>query len=225
MKSDKNKQFYIDKLSQYIDKYGMELDTDTISMMIDMELSDTIFEQHMDSCQKLNLVIIFMQWICVVVNCILLFFRVHIGIAVSIITTLLLIVVLVNNHIHNKTWKQAKERNKCIQELIDETQRLSVSKGVAIQAKVSATLGQLTVGLPGPQHPWFEFWGIAATEAFTNLYFALPNMITITNDVFETTKDIDYYFDIQSNETLYYLTKVMSPESMKKKRLSKQINE
>lgn len=118
MKSDKNKQFYIDKLSQYIDKYGMELDTDTISMMIDMELSDTIFEQHMDSCQKLNLVIIFMQWICVVVNCILLFFRVHIGIAVSIITTLLLIVVLVNNHIHNKTWKQAKERNKCIQELI-----------------------------------------------------------------------------------------------------------
>ena len=114
---------------------------------------------------------------------------------------------------------------RCIQELLDEATRLSISKGVEIEAKVSATLGQITAGLPGPPHPWFEFWGNAATEAFTNLLFAAPNVITVTDEVLETTKEIDAFFDIQTNQHLHYLQKLMNPDSMKKKRLSKQINE
>lgn len=118
MKTDKAEALYIEKLNYYIEKYGPSLDTDTINMMIELELSDTVYEQHSNSCHKLNFIIILIQWLCVMASFIALIFNVRIGISFSIITTILLIVVLISNHIHDKTWKQAKERNKCVQELI-----------------------------------------------------------------------------------------------------------
>lgn len=118
MKTDKAEALYIEKLNAYIEKYGPSLDTDTINLMIELELSDTVYEQHSNSCYKLNFIIILIQWLCVMASFIALIFNVRIGISFSIITTILLIVVLISNHIHDKTWKQAKERNKCIVELV-----------------------------------------------------------------------------------------------------------
>ncbi len=113
-----SKQDYTEKLNEYIDKYGDELDIDFIINMIGYELSDTIFQQHIHSCQNVNLVVILLQFIFVIIGLIISIFNTRIPLTISAITSTLLLVVVLNNYIHNKTWKIAKRRNDSIMRLI-----------------------------------------------------------------------------------------------------------
>lgn len=118
LKQVESKQDYTEKLNEYIDKYGDELDIDFIINMIGYELSDTIFQQHTHSCQNVNLAVIILQFIFVIMGLILSIFNTHIPLTISAITSTLLLVIVLNNYIHNKTWEIAKRRNDSIMRLI-----------------------------------------------------------------------------------------------------------
>lgn len=88
-------------------------------MMIHMELSDIIFDQHMESEFGLNKFIILIQTLLMVFGLICGLF----GITVSPITAGIIIVlcgiVMLNNAINQKAWKRAKERLTKAEALID----------------------------------------------------------------------------------------------------------
>lgn len=119
MKTDKAEKEYVDKLNDYIDKYGSNLDPDFIDMMISIELSDTVYEQHSNGTYKLNFFLILLQWLSVIINIVANVFGVHIAFTICIFNFILLGIVMVNIYIHRKAWKQARERNKCVQELVE----------------------------------------------------------------------------------------------------------
>lgn len=79
-----------------------------------MYMSDIIFNQHLKSGNSLNIVFVGIQLLTISITLILRFFFENISLILNIIqliiVNLCLILVVVNNYIHNKTWGTAKKR-------------------------------------------------------------------------------------------------------------------
>ena len=106
------------EIDNYLELYGPRIATSTLKMMISSNLSDLIFEHHMVSMNRINMVVIGTQFIFVFINLICLMFGIHISRISAAINIVLLLVVCVNNLVHNYTWKQAKERANLIDKLV-----------------------------------------------------------------------------------------------------------
>lgn len=106
------------EIDNYLELYGPRIATSTLKMMISSNLSDLIFEHHMVSMNRINMVVIGTQFIFVFINLICLMFGIHISTISAAINIVLLLVVCVNNLVHNYTWKQAKERANLIDKLV-----------------------------------------------------------------------------------------------------------
>ena len=86
-----------------------------VEFSLQMEISDMIFNQHMKSYMPLNLAIITLQFIMLFVALALdIFFDLHASRAVCLTNIILCIVVIINNLIHQHTWKKARRRAKTI---------------------------------------------------------------------------------------------------------------
>lgn len=79
-----------------------------------MYMSDIIFNQHLKSENSLNIVFVGIQLLTISITLILRIFFENISLILNIIqliiVNLCLILVVVNNYIHNKTWETAKKR-------------------------------------------------------------------------------------------------------------------
>ena len=106
------------EIDNYLELYGPRIATSTLKMMLSSNLSDLIFEHHMVSMNRINMVVIGTQFIFVFINLICLMFDIHISRISAAINIVLLLVVCVNNLVHNYTWKQAKERANLIDKLV-----------------------------------------------------------------------------------------------------------
>ena len=113
----KNKDIF-KEIDNYLELYGPRVATSTLKMMIASNLSDLIFEHHMVSMNRINMVVIGTQFVLVCMNLICLLLGIHISTITAAINIVLLLVVCVNNLVHNYTWKQAKERAELIDKLI-----------------------------------------------------------------------------------------------------------
>lgn len=82
---------------------------------LQMEISDMIFNQHMKSYMTLNICIITLQFILLFTSLALdIFFDLHFSKIICAVNIFLCIVVVLNNAIHNYTWKKAKKRAETI---------------------------------------------------------------------------------------------------------------
>ena len=106
------------EIDNYLELYGPRIATSTLKMMISSNLSDLIFEHHMVSMNRINMVVIGTQFIFVFINRICLMVGIHIITISAAVNIVLLLVVCVNNLVHNYTWKQAKERANLIDKLV-----------------------------------------------------------------------------------------------------------
>ena len=84
-------------------------------MMMQTELSDLIFNQHMKSYMPLNIIMLSMQTIILVTTTIVdAFTELHLSRYGCVINLVLCLVVIANNVIHSYTWKKSKERAELI---------------------------------------------------------------------------------------------------------------
>ena len=89
-------------------------------MMMQTELSDLIFNQHMKSYMPLNIIMLSMQTIILVTTTIVdAFTELHLSRYGCVINLVLCLVVIANNVIHSYTWKKSKERAELINTGID----------------------------------------------------------------------------------------------------------
>lgn len=91
------------------------VDRKLLKMMMQTELSDLIFNQHMKSYMPLNIIMLSMQIIILVTTTIVdAFTELHLSRYGCVINLVLCLVVIANNVIHSYTWKKSKERAELI---------------------------------------------------------------------------------------------------------------
>ena len=84
------------------------------------ELSDLIFEHHMKSYMNLNIIIISIQFIALFISLFTqIFWNLSFSKYLMVVNIVLCVIVVINNMIHNLTWKKAKERAEKIYAGID----------------------------------------------------------------------------------------------------------
>lgn len=86
-----------------------------IDFALHMELSDLIFDHHMKSYMTLNMVIIGIQFIGLIFSVITrLLFNLKFSTYMCVVNLVLCVIVVINNLIHEHTWKKAKKRAETI---------------------------------------------------------------------------------------------------------------
>lgn len=84
------------------------------------ELSDLIFEHHMKSYMGLNIIIISIQFIALFISIFTqIFWDLSFSKYLMVVNIVLCAIVVINNILHNLTWKKAKERAEKIYAGID----------------------------------------------------------------------------------------------------------
>lgn len=94
------------------EKYTSSYDEEVLKLIIQTSLSDIIYRQHTDSYMTMNGFLIAFELIIVIASVLVsIFTELTIAPITGFINILLLIVVIINNKIHNKTWKIARNRS------------------------------------------------------------------------------------------------------------------
>ena len=88
----------------------------------------------------------------------------------------------------------------CLSELIDEVRKYALSKRALLPIKASIATGCISIGLPGPQHPWLECWGEAMDGAIDNLSCQQKGVIITYPSVIDQVKDIGKLYDIKYDD-------------------------
>ena len=119
-----SKLSYEEKLDLFMKQYGMSIDSDTLKFIIRTEFSDIIFEQHQRSWIPVTILMLIMQTIITVVSALTAAIKPEIRHAIdrlspSIMVFIILIFVLWNNYVHNKTWHNSKKRLAKIEIALD----------------------------------------------------------------------------------------------------------
>lgn len=96
------------------------IDRKLLKMMMQTELSDLIFNQHMKSYMPLNIIMLSIQTVILITTTIIdVFTELHLSRYGCAINLTLCLIVIANNMIHSHTWKKAKERAELINTGID----------------------------------------------------------------------------------------------------------
>ena len=105
------------------------LDRKLLKIMMQTELSDIIFNQHMKSYMPLNIIMLSTQTIILITTVIIdIFTELHLSRYGCVINLTLCLMVIANNMIHSYTWKKAKERAKLIDAGINILENTNESK-------------------------------------------------------------------------------------------------
>lgn len=105
------------------------IDRKLLKMMMQAELSDLIFNQHMKSYMPLNIIMLSTQTIILITTTIIdVFTGLHLSRYGCAINLTLCLMVIANNMIHSHTWKKAKERAKLIDTGIDILENINESE-------------------------------------------------------------------------------------------------
>ena len=100
-----------------------------LKMMMQTELSDLIFNQHMKSYMPLNIIMLSIQTIILITTTIVdVFTEFHFSRYGCVINLTLCLIIIANNMIHSHTWKKAKERAKLIDTGIDILENINESE-------------------------------------------------------------------------------------------------
>ena len=105
------------------------IDRKLLKIMMQTELSDIIFNQHMKSYMPLNIIMLSTQTIILITTVIIdIFTELHLSRYGCVINLTLCLMVIANNMIHSYTWKKAKERAKLIDAGINILENTNESK-------------------------------------------------------------------------------------------------
>lgn len=105
------------------------IDRKLLKMMMQTELSDIIFNQHMKSYMPLNIIMLSTQTVILITTIIIdIFTELHLSRYGCAINLTLCLMVIANNMIHSYTWKKAKERAKLIDAGINILENTNESK-------------------------------------------------------------------------------------------------
>ena len=105
------------------------IDRKLSKMMIQTELSDLIFNQHMKSYMPLNIIMLSIQTVILITTTIIdVFTELHLSGYGCVINLTLCLMIVANNMIHSHTWKKAKERAKLIDTGIDILENINESE-------------------------------------------------------------------------------------------------
>lgn len=114
------------KLKEYINKYNFTMKDLLFSARL--EISDIIFEEHQIGCYWTDAVLIGIQLLFVLIGLICGIFGLHISTITCCITIIILAVVLLNNVIHDYSWRKAKKRFNDLCELLEEAEKKCQNK-------------------------------------------------------------------------------------------------
>ena len=90
-----------------------------IKTILNMELSDIIFKQHIHSYMPLNIIIFIIQILILIISIVVSMFKISIvTLPLAFTNILLCVIVLCNNYIHLKTWNKSKDKLNRIKELL-----------------------------------------------------------------------------------------------------------
>lgn len=100
------------------------MNRDDEKFILNIEVSDIIFKQHLHSYMPLNVIMITLQVICIITSLILQFIFKDISNIISYfmmsICLMLCILVVINNKIHSITWEKAKRDYTELFEILDD---------------------------------------------------------------------------------------------------------
>lgn len=123
---DKKKETKLDKLNEYINKY--DFDMKDILFSARLEISDIIFEEHQIGCYWTDAILIGIQLLLVIIGFICNFFGLHISTITCSMTIIILAIVLLNNVIHDYSWRKAKKRFNDLCDLLEEAEKKCQNK-------------------------------------------------------------------------------------------------
>ena len=127
MKQKKNELSYEEKFKIFIKQLeeAEETDTSLLKLIIKMEMSDIIYQQHTKSCYTMVLIMIITQVLCTIFNIFFNTFDATIKYIIgslfpAIVNLIILFLIICNNKIHTKSWAEAKCRLTNIELAIDK---------------------------------------------------------------------------------------------------------
>ena len=107
------------------------IDRKLLKMLMQTELSDLIFNQHMKSYMPLYIIILSTQTVILITTTIIdVLTGLHLSRYGCAINLTLCLMVIANNIIHSHTWKKAKERAKLIDTGIDILENINESEEI-----------------------------------------------------------------------------------------------
>lgn len=127
MKQKKNELSYEEKFKIFVKQLEETKETDTslLKLIIKMEMSDIIYQQHTKSCYTMVLIMIAIQVLCTIFNIFFNTFDATIKYIIgslfpTIVNLIILFLIICNNKVHNKSWSEAKCRLTNIELAIDK---------------------------------------------------------------------------------------------------------
>lgn len=97
-----------------------KIDKTFLKYSIYSQLSDIIYKQHIKSYMPLNIVILGLQTLFLIISVLITIFTdLNWSKYMCVCNLVLLLIVVVNNYIHTKTWQKSKDRLKDVQLAID----------------------------------------------------------------------------------------------------------